>query len=314
MQLKLIALLLLFCVFLTFCSKKPTTPDLPSPSALKESRLVRTFQTWQDGIIMSTDPTGITFHPPSGHLIIVDSEINEINEIWNCENVFEVSLEGDKLFSTSDVYAFGGNPCPAKNKREPTGITFNPFDGFFYVTDDNDKVVLRYDENLSGPPLDSVFTPEDDSTAVDPEGITCDPNTGYLYVANGIDGQNGVPQVLVYNSQLEFVTNFRVADKIANPEGIAYSSVYNHLFLVSRHGLKICEYTLDGIFVQEYDISKFSPKPVRPNGLTFAPSSDPADNPNNFNLYIVDLQIDNDADPDQRDGMVYEVEFYIPKP
>lgn len=312
MHFKKITLLLLLGIFLTFCSKEPTTPDLPS--AQKELSLVRIFETWQGGIIMSTDPTGITFHQPSGHLIIVDSEINEINEIWECKNVFEVSLKGDKLFATSDVYAFGGDPCPAKNKREPTGITFNDFDGFFYITDDNDKVILRFDENLSGLPLDSVYTPGDDSTAVDPEGITCDPNTGYLYVANGIDGQSSVPQVLVYNSQLEFVTNFIVADKMVNPEGIAYSSVYNHLFIVSRHGLKICEYTLDGMFVQEYDISKFSPKPVRPNGLTFAPSSNPVDDPNNFNLYIVDLQIDNDANPDERDGIVYEVEFIIPKP
>lgn len=312
MHFKIIPLLLLFSVFLTFCSKEPNTPDLPSVQ--KELRLVRTFETWQGGIIMSTDPTGITFHQPSGHLFIVDSEINEINEIWDCKNVFEVSWAGDEVFNTFDVYGFGGDPCPAKNKREPTGITFNPFDGFFYITDDNDKAVLRFDENLSTPPLDSVYTPGDDSTAVDPEGITCDPKTGYLYVVSGNDGQNSVPQILVYNSNLKFVTNYIVADRIANPEGIAYSSAYNHLFLVSKHGLKICEYTLDGIFVHEYDINIFSPKPVKPDGLTFAPSSDPTDDPANFNLYIVDAQIDNGANPDERDGIVYEVKFVIPNP
>ncbi len=35
------------------------------------------FDTWADGVIKSTDAGGITYHPPSGHLYIADSEINE---------------------------------------------------------------------------------------------------------------------------------------------------------------------------------------------------------------------------------------------
>lgn len=304
--------LLLSGVFFAFCSKEPNAPDL-SP-VKKELRLVRTFETWQGGIILSNNPTGITFHQPSGHLFITDSEINEISEIWNCENVFEVSLAGDELFNTFDVYAPGGNSCPANNKREPTGITFSEFDGFFYVTDDNDKVILRYDGNLSTPPLYSIYTSADDSTALDPEGITCNPKTGNLYVVSGKDGENSVSQILVYNSQLEFITNYIVADRINDPEGIAYSSANNHLYIVSAPELKIFEYTLEGAFIEEYDISRLSPKPHKPNDLVFAPSSNPADKPSIFNLYIVDSQVDNNKNPAERDGIIYEVEFVTPKP
>ena len=266
-----------------------------------EINLVRTFETWNGGIIMSTDPAGITYHPPSGHLYISDSEIDEIDSIWNNENIFEVSLAGNHVFNTYDAHTSNG-------KREPTGITYNPFDRFFYVTDDVRNMIMRYDATF-GSPLASVVLTNDDSTAKDPEGITCDPSTGYLYVA---DGKNaGGRQVLVYNSNLGFVSKFSVAARVSDPEGIAYSSVSNTLFIVSSPEKKIFEYTLAGNFVDEYDISGFSPAPISPEGLTFAPSSDPHDDPNNYNLYIVDAQVDNNADPNERDGIVYEADITI---
>src|SRR5437870_1069828 len=60
--------------------------------------LIRTFDTWPAGIIKSTDPSGITYHAPSGHLIIADSEIDEIPAIFTGSNLFEVSLKGDQVF------------------------------------------------------------------------------------------------------------------------------------------------------------------------------------------------------------------------
>jgi sugar lactone lactonase YvrE len=263
---------------------------------------------------MSTDPAGITFHQPSGHLFITDSEINEISEIWDCKNVFEVSLAGDEVFNTFDICAPGGDPCPAQNEREPTGIVYSAFDGFFYVTDDVNQIILRYDGDLESPPLATVDIIADDSTAIDPEGITCDPNSGNLYVVSGSDGNTAVPQIMVYNSNLEFISNYIVADKIANPEGIAYNPLNNHLFIISGSELRIFEYTLDGAFVDKYDISDFSPKPVRPQGLTFAPSSDPTDDPNNFNLYIADGQVDNNSNINERDGIVYEAKIMKSQP
>jgi hypothetical protein len=228
-------------------------------------------------------------------MFISDSEINEIDSIWNNENVFEISLAGDQVFSTYDSQAPNG-------KREPTGITYNPFDGFFYVTDDDRGSILRYNATF-GSPLTSVLVSNDDSTADDPEGITCDPSTGYLYIADGTDGGK---QVLVYDSSLQFVSKFSVSDKMSDPKGIAYHPPTNHLFLVSSQDSSVFEYTLDGIFVDEYDISGSSPTIISPEGLTFAPSSDPTDDPSNLSLYIVDKQVDNNGDPQERDGIVYE--------
>jgi len=277
-----------------------------------EIKLVRAFQTWPG--IMSTDPAGIVYHPPSGHLFIADSEISEIEAIWNCENIFEVSLAGDQVFNTYDAYVNGGLPCDdpgvtpynIRRDREPTGITYNEFDGFFYIANDDRTRILRY-KTTFGEAVDAKFV-----QGADLEGITSDPTTGYLYIVVGVDGigDDGISRVLVYNSNLDSLSEFTVANRVRDPEGIAYNQQLNHLFLVSQADMKIFEYTLTGEFVTDYDLSHLNPAPIDPQGLTFAPSSDLNDNPGNLNLYIVDGQLDNGPYPDERDGIIYEVEIF----
>ena len=82
---------------------------------------VGVFDLWDGGVIRSTDAAGITYHAPSGHLYISDSEINEISE-FEGNDIFETSLSGDRVYQE-----FGSD------NGEPTGITYNEFDGFFSV-------------------------------------------------------------------------------------------------------------------------------------------------------------------------------------
>lgn len=244
------------------------------------------FDTWDGGVIRSTDVAGIAYHPPSGHLYLADSEINEL-PLFNGDNIFETSLTGDQVFSEI-----------ASNNTEPTGITYNEFDGYFYVTNDTGpKTVTRYDDNLNNPLL--VISPRDDVPgASDPEGIASNPATGFLYVA---DGYGGGLQVLTYNSDLEFQSVFSVSSRMQDAEGIAYHPPSNHLFIVDGDQDMIFEYTLNGNFIEEYDINGFTPDARSPQGLTFAPTSDPFDDPNALSLYIADGMKDNFAD-----GRVFE--------
>jgi len=72
----------------------------------------------------------------------------------------------------------------------------------------------------------------------------------------------------------------------------------------------ILEYSLDGDFVEEYDIDDFSPEPISAQGLVFAPTSDPDDEPNALSLYIADAMEDN-----LPDGRVYETRIVgLPSP
>lgn len=261
-----------------------------------DATLVRTFETWNSGIINSSDPAGLAYNPQTGHLLISDSEINEIEGVWNCENVFEVSLAGDQVFNTWDSFDPEGEPCPPlenDGQREPTGITYNTYDGFYYVTDDNDKTIMRYDDSFGAP------IAWRDVPGIDAEGITSDPVNGFLYVIDGVG-----KSVWVYTNNFEDVTSFSVAAELNDAEGIAFNAATNHLFVVSDPDNKIIEYTLEGAYVDEYDISGLSPKPKAPQGLAFAPSSDPNDAPNTYHLYIADAQVDNGTD-----GMIYEVDI-----
>ena len=246
---------------------------------------VNYFDTWDGGIIRSTDVAGIAYHPPSGHLYLADSEINEL-PLFNGDNIFETSLSGDQVFNEI-----------ASGNTEPTGITYNEFDGFFYVTKDTgSKTVTRYDSNLNNPLL-VISTQDDVSSATDPEGVTSDPSTGFLYVS---DGNGGGRQVLVYDSDLQFQYVFSVANQ-GDAEGIAFHQPSNHLFLIDGKEDIIFEYTLTGNLLEEYDISGFSPVPESPQGLTFGPTSNPNDDPSALSLYIADGMEDNYAD-----GRIFE--------
>ncbi len=242
------------------------------------------FDTWDGGVVPSTDVAGVAFHAPSGHLYLADSEINELPEFQG-DNLFEVSLAGDQLYQTI-----------ASNNTEPTGITYNELDGFFYVTNDDRHSITRYDNNLNSP-LATTSTLLAVPTADDPEGITSDPS-GFLYVA---DGKSGGIQVLVYDADLAFQYSFSVADHAQDAEGIAFSPDNNHLFIVSNAGKALFEFALNGALVEQYNLKGLAPAPKSPQGLTFAPTSDPFDDPSVLALYIADLGVDNVPD-----GGIYE--------
>ncbi len=246
---------------------------------------VNYFDTWDGGVIRSTDVAGIAYHPPSGHLYLADSEINELPEFVG-DNVFETSLAGDQVFREI-----------ASNNPEPTGITYNAFDNYFYVTrDTGPKSVTRYDINLNNPLL-VINTPDDVPSATDPEGITSDPATGNIYVS---DGNGGGKQILAYDSNLQFQYVFSVASQ-GDAEGIAFHEPSGHLFVIDGTSDIIFEYTVTGTYIEQYDIGGFSPSPKSPQGLTFAPTSDPFDDPSALALYIADGMVDNFPD-----GRVYE--------
>ena len=240
------------------------------------------FDTW-NGAVPSSDPAGITYH--SGNLYISDSEINEI-PAYQGNNVFEVDPSGSPL-----VRAIDGN------NSEPTGITFNEFDGFFYVTNDNTRKIIRYDSSFDTK-LFTIFTSDDDPTALDPEGITSNPANGMMYV---VDGKDGGMQVLTYDSTLTYQSSFSVDAYMDDAEGIALNPENNHLYIVSSPDDTVFEFTTSGTFIGSLELDNFSPAPLEPQGLTFAPTSDTSDDPDALALYIADAMVDN-----FEDGRIYE--------
>jgi len=258
--------------------------------------------------IPSIDPAGIVYHAPSGRLFIADSEINEVGPAWDIvgSNLFETSTSGSSLFDQWNLTLRTGNE-PYLN-REPTGIAYCEGDGHFYVTNDDTDLIYRY--AYDGTTFTAVDAVSTRPIGNDPEGITCDPVSGRLYVIDG----TGI-DILVYRYDSGFVledvlhlptTAGTSAGVPGNPEGIAFDPVSGHLFLVSDSDRAIFEYSSSGAFVNKFSVDGFSPRPTHPQGLGIGQSSA---NPQTLSIYIADGRVDNDYDPNERDGIIYEAEI-----
>jgi hypothetical protein len=277
--------------------------------------LVKHVNLWDGSSVRSSDTSGITYHPPSGHLIIVDSEISEYGSatdvngqrIFSGNNVFEVSLDLRTRFTSHFAAPDSGEAA------EPVGIAYNPTDGCVYVTDDDRQKIFRYryDEGSRlGSPIADTKTSLD-LRYTDPEGIACDPATGILYVVSGTKEE----RVLTFRFDTDdgvFVSlgEFSIAAHMSDPEGIGIDPTTGNVFLVSTEG--IAEFGKDGTFVQFFDYPFFNDMNVSrtlPGGLTFAPSSDPNDHPDTCSIYISHRGIDNGQFPEKNtlDGAVSEL-------
>jgi DNA-binding beta-propeller fold protein YncE len=255
--------------------------------------------------IPATDPAGITFHSPSGHLIIADSEINEIPSAFSIvqANLFEVPLVGGTTFNEWNTTLQTGNE-PSQN-NEPTGIVYCEYDNHFYVTNDDARRLYRY--AYDGSTITAVDSISLSGYANDSEDIACDPETGRLYVIGGADRN-----ILVLSYDNGFVVEDNLSLPVTagspsgvatDPEGIVYDAGSGHLFVISSPDDAIFEYTLSGVFIQKFSLSGFSPNASQPQGITVAPSSD---DPQTTSFYIADGMVDNDSDPNERDGRIFE--------
>ncbi len=249
--------------------------------------------------IPSIDPAGVAFHTPSGHLFISDSEINEIPEVWAevGANVFEVSTGGNVLYGAYD----SGN-------SEPTGITWNAFDDHFYISNDNSATIHRYSfDGASFTEVDSVSTLPD---AEDPEGIASDPRSGQIYI---IDGGKKI-QIYEYSGAFVLLETLSLDDPLlenppygipTDPEGIAFDAESGHLLVVSGNPADnaIFEYTTAGSFVARYPLNPMSPRPIAAQGAAVMPVAGIEDR---TRVFLPDGRIDNNQDPEERDGILYQ--------
>lgn len=283
-------------------------------SAISSITQVNYFDTGYDAggnplTIASTDPAGVLYDPATGNLLIADSEIDEIPAVWDNEsyNMFETNLMGTQLIGKYDI-----TPTPSgilKNK-EATGIAYCGRDGHYYVSNDDSKLIYRY-SFVSGSGFTLTDTTSTSGATTDAEGITCDSQTGRIFVIGGVDrniviyryGSNG----FVLDKVIDLKTTAGVPAGIpSDPEGIAFDAVSGHLFVMSNDDDAIFEYTDTGVFLDKFDISGFSPAPSQPQGISIGPSSVTV---GAESFYISDAMVDNDYDPNERDGRIFEAEI-----
>ena len=252
---------------------------------------------------VSPDPAGLEYIPILNSFYISDSEVDEMPKYFKGVNVFVLSLAGSQIaqFSTTSY------------TNEPTGIAYNPANNHLFFSDDNLKKIFEVDYGA-----DAKYGTADDKVrsfgtssfgSNDPEGLAF--GADKLFVADGLGtevyiispGING----LFEGKGDDVISHFDTALMgQSDPEGIAYNSDKGTLNVVSNNGKRkvnhITEITVQGNAINTIDISFLNA--VSTAGMAYGPGSN---NPSVNNIYIVARGIDNNVDPSENDGKMYEI-------
>jgi uncharacterized protein YjiK len=256
----------------------------------------------------SPDPSGITFLPNNNRLMVVDGEVEEtVNNITHFQgaNVWELTLGGG-VIRTANISKKAPTDVPMTD--EPTGVTWNPNDGHFFITEDGGKRVYNLnpgDDGLMGTSDDSwTFFSTNTAGNGDPEGIAFDTRNNRLFVADGVNRE-----VYQYTLTGSLVSHFDVAAYgVEDPESVEFNPDGDNgrgtLFVMSSNRTSpiIVETTLSGAMIQTINISATNAKQAA--GLAYAPASNGS---GAKRFYIVDRAIDNNSDPRIIDGKMYEM-------
>ena len=278
--------------------------SLPAGTTLLPTTLVHVIDTsiaaWNPS---APDATGIDYWPLTGNLLIADSEVEEMPAYWQGSNVFQATTAG-ALVSTCSTLAF---------TREPTGLAINPRNNHVFFSDDGDDLI--YEVSIGA---DGVYCTGDDSVTstnvstlygvTDAEDVAYGNNT--VFVAGGSAaevyriplGANGV----LGGGDDGAMTHFDTASLGFNIlEGLGYNQVNGTLLLISTKlsDKYLGEFTTSGTLLRVYDLAAHTGLTHRED-VTFAPGSQ---NPAVKNLYITDRGVDNNQDPNENDGEVYEL-------
>jgi len=143
----------------------------------------------------------------------------------------------------------------------------------------------------------------------DPEGVEFEPGSGHLFICDGsgkevydIDPANGV-----FGDGNDVVAHFDVGRYgIRNCEGIGSDPQRRTLLVIDDYERKIFELTRSGQLLRTITIP-LSYADLWLAGVTVAPTSNPNDGPNAMSYWVVDRHVDNNANPKENDGRIYEV-------
>jgi uncharacterized protein YjiK len=277
----------------------PLSPAVASPQVVP-AYLVNTIDTsrWDPP---SPDPAGLAYLPHTGHLFVVDSEVNEIPKHFRGFNMFETTTRGDLVRAMSAT----------SYTNEPTGIAFAADRFDIFISDDDRTRINQID-----PGPDRIFGTADDTVGwfstkafgcSDPEGVAY--GAGRLFITDGVGaevfvvspGPNGLFDGVAPTGD-DQVSQFDTASLgVRDPEGIEYSPSTGSLYVIGTYK-ELIETTTEGVLLRTIDL--YTIPAVATSDIALAPGSR---SPSMTNLYISDRGIDNGSDPEENDGKIYEV-------
>jgi hypothetical protein len=282
----------------------------------ESSAIIEAVTTFQSSVVKTTltsqwnppapDTSDVAYVPGSNTLLVVDSEVEEMN-IFRGVTQWETTL-GGAVIDTADLTP----PSPGFT-NEPTGVSVNPANGHRFYSDDGGKRVY---EVRPGP--DGQFMTSDDvrtffSTSAfgssDPEDVTYHPGQGVIYLADGVNrevyrihpGPNGIFNGIPPAGD-DVMTHFDVSSVVDDPEGLTVNTESGNLYIAGKPDTIVQEITTTGALVQTINIAAANAKKTA--GLGYGPGSS---DPSAKRLYVVQRGVDNNSDPNENDGKLWEM-------
>jgi hypothetical protein len=267
-------------------------------------RLVQTIHTSAFSPA-SPDPSGIVYRPGQDRFLISDSEVDET-----------LRYQGANLF-TAGRYGggYGSGTLVPQGNEEPSGIGFNPHTGaLFASSDDKDRIsVVRPGPNgVHGTADDTVSNFSTSAFgSTDPEGVEYDPDSHRVFICDGagrevfaVNSVNGT-----FGDGNDRVTHFDIARYGARDcEGLGLDRRgTNTLLAVDWQTDSIYELTRGGHLLRRFNLAAIPTRSSLVAGVTLAPTSNRHDNPSAKNYWIVDRHVDNNDNPLENDGLLYEM-------
>ncbi|HEX6384670.1 MAG TPA: hypothetical protein VF177_08380, partial [Anaerolineae bacterium] len=157
-------------------------PALLLKASDAQATLVRTIHTSLFSP-PSPDPTGIAYLPATNTLLISDSEVEEMPDLFTGDNLFEATLSGS-LTNTSSATTFS---------NEPAGVAFDHSNAHVFFTDDGSDRIFEVNPGPDG----RYGTADDIVTSFstrpfgshDPEGVAFDIQQRALFITDATNRQ-----------------------------------------------------------------------------------------------------------------------------
>jgi VCBS repeat-containing protein len=257
-----------------------TVPAMPAlnPTVVAVHNLANGTKYDGSGSYGIGDPSALAYIPTLGTLFIGDSEHDESPYNGNT-NLFGLSLDGSYLRNYLTPFT-----------KEPTGLAYNPGNGYLYMADDDAGVVSWV--SPADPSVRLGFFSVERWGFYDTEDLKFDPLTGHIHILD--------EQLYEFTADGVFVNSVPYPSALKDAEALAYDPLHD-LFFVSGNTALI--YVMDAEGTLKGTIDVLSSLATRPKikGMELAPSSDPNDG-DAMSLYVADYGSDQ-----VNDGRLFEI-------
>ncbi|HXQ37027.1 MAG TPA: SdiA-regulated domain-containing protein, partial [Anaerolineales bacterium] len=236
--------------------------------------VVRSLHTKEFGI---NNPNGLTFSPTASTFFVLNEN----------ENITFITMGEDNAgtLSLPDV------------QTDPLNTAFDKKSESLYVLNrgKSELVKIKADDrglpDASAPPIRYAVQA---FGIKDPQGIAFDQANGRLFVLDASDSQivSIAPHAALGFDATEAVRSNKIQKTplkklgLGLLKGLAYNPGNGHLYVSDPSQKKLYELTQDGAIVSTFDLASLGIN--NPSAMTFAPSVDNTDDPNIYDLFILD--------------------------